>query len=420
MRTIKFRGKSLKGDWVYGFYTQGKWINPNTDEERERHLDFLPYCLIDKVIEKRGNARDLSTQAGNEIWTFPLEEYFCENIYYVIKYTIEKILSDYQVKCLLSSDSGIKLLEAKNNVDMSDDSHFNQTNIDILNGIVDEIYGDKTTAPVVQSNQLIEQLGVSSELMTLEEIETNTQYLAHKQVVEMHEREKWGDAYDRDGDGISDYGIYDEQRKQLLSMFKEKSNEIEKYLFAGKNVFLHDIDHPVLYSGFGEHSYYRCYEPFVSKLHDCGSRVTYNRNNRYLIDCLGKDGNSVKDGFFRSVSFLRYTEIACLLGVNRNELPSLFRDYISFRYLPYIGNSILDNVKPEFTALQYDYVSIHNRNYFVVTFPYCGHCHRRLYKKYMVSEDAVIVISSKTNRVIEILPKDEFQNKYVVTNNSKP
>ncbi len=39
MREIKFRGKEINtGEWVYGLYTQGSWIDPNTGKETVRHI----------------------------------------------------------------------------------------------------------------------------------------------------------------------------------------------------------------------------------------------------------------------------------------------------------------------------------------------------------------------------------------------
>lgn len=39
MREIKFRGKDINtGEWVYGFYTQGSFIDPNTGKETIRHI----------------------------------------------------------------------------------------------------------------------------------------------------------------------------------------------------------------------------------------------------------------------------------------------------------------------------------------------------------------------------------------------
>lgn len=372
-------------------------------EDRERNLDFLPYTLIDKVIEKRASTKSLARKSGREVWVFPLGEYFCENIYFILKYTIQKIQGGYAVRNVLGVESNNHLLTS-GNVDMSDDSHFLIINMDRLNALVDEIYGSTSTALVVQKTSLIEQLGVSTELMTAEEIETSTQYMAHKQVAENHEKEKWGDLIESKSD-FDKYKEYDKQRTQLMEMFKSKSKDLEKYLFAGEIVMIHDIDNPFVYYGFGSEEQYRYKIQFVSNTTNFGSLL-----DKY---CICGDGREVKKKeFIKSFSFARYTEFTTLLGITRKDLPPLFRDYLAHYYLPYIGNSILDNVKPEFFAIEHDYVSRRNPNNFIVSFPYCGFCHKKLYKRYKVAEEAVIVISSKKNEVLEIIPKDKFIEKY--------
>ena len=45
--------------------------------------------------------------------------------------------------------------------------------------------------------------------------------------------------------------------------------------------------------------------------------------------------------------------------------------------------------------------------------PYCGYCHKKLFNKYSVGEDVVIVVSSKQCNVIEVLQKEEFVSKYI-------
>lgn len=377
-------------------------------EDRERNLDFLPYILIDKVIENRKNSKDIARQAGNEIWTFPLEEYFCENLFYVIKYTIEKILSDYSVKCLVGADSNMLLL-TEGKVDMNDDSHFLHTNIDELNEIVKEIYGETSTSLVVPNKQLIEQLGFSTELMTVENVESDTQYLAHKLVVENHEKEKMSVSVVENGDYHDTYKEYAKQKGELFDILKSNAGNLEKFLFAGKKVYLHDIDHPVLWNGFNAKKNFRHEKLFVTK------QTNFSILNIYRGDayCLENCNRVVKNNeYYRSFDFLRYTEIATLLGIGRKGLPPMFRDYIAHYYLPYSGNCILDNVKPEFVALEQDFVSNRNPNGFLVTFPYCGICSRKLYKKHMVDEEAYIVISSKQNRVIGIYTKNEFLKTY--------
>lgn len=377
-------------------------------EDRENNLDFLPYILIDKVIENRKNTTSISDNPNSEVWSFPLNEYFSSNLYFIIGYTIEKIISDYSVQQLISSIGNAHLLAASN-TDMDNNSYFSQTNIDILDKLVNEIYGENSKSLVVLNSQLAETFGINTQLMTVEEYEKNTQYLAHKLVVENHEKEKWGDKYDVDG--METYHEYSLQKNQLLTIFKEKTKDLEKYLFAGELVYLHDIDNPYLFSGFNSNKLERASVHLINGCYQYGSLVP--QNTKYYVSCSSGDGYNVKkEDRYRSFNFLRYTEIITILGIRRDELPPLFRDFISHNYLPYLGNCILDNVKPEHKALADDFVSRQNANGFHVSFPYCGFCHKRLYNQYKIADKAVIVISSKQNKVFEILPIDEFRGKY--------
>jgi hypothetical protein len=58
MREIKFRGNDINiGEWVYGFYTQGGWIDPNTGKETVRHIihaDFLHDVVPDTIGQFTG------------------------------------------------------------------------------------------------------------------------------------------------------------------------------------------------------------------------------------------------------------------------------------------------------------------------------------------------------------------------------
>ena len=373
-------------------------------EDRERALDFFPYVLIDKIIEKRKKSTDITKNSSSELYIFETDHFIYPELFYFVKYTIENIYSGEQVQCVIGAD--YKAI-GDGKCDIANDSSFLQTNMQSLNSLVKELYEEDVTSIAATGSQLIESCGISTQLMTLAEYKSNIQYLAHKQIVQEHERRKYNNnAKDK-------WLEYSKQKDELLNIFSTKAKSLIPYLFAGDTVHIHDIDHPIEYGGFASSKYHRYTDSFIMT-GECNS-VYFIRTVRYQgrLTCLSGDGYMVKDGNYRVVSFKRYTEMFTLLGINRRDLPSMFRDYLAHTYMPYTGNSILDNIKPEFTAICNDFVSLNKPNGLQISFPFCGYCLRKLKKIHSIAEEAVIVISSAQSKILEVLPKEEFVSKYI-------
>lgn len=376
-------------------------------EDRESNLDFLPYVLIDKVIENRKAARTLSKEDDIEIWTFPIREYFGEILYYVIKFTIEKIQSGYSIQKLIVADT-LLLTDGATTVDLNDNSSFSKIGADEMDELIKELYDRKETSLCVKTSDLIAEIGMSTTLMTVEEVGRNAQYIAHKRIAEQIRKEKYGELV---GDNGALFHEMQKQKKELLSMFADKIVDMEPYIFSGNRVHLHDIDHPKFANTFASNSTFRYKSQFINIVE------SYNIPSKFFkrlgIECSKKCGHNANSNYLKTLSFERYTEIMTMLGISRDELPHMFKYYLSHAYTPYSGNSILDNVNPEYETIRNDFVSRHNANAFQVSLPYCGICSRKLYKKHKIAEDTVIVISSKQNKVLEVLPLEEFETKYI-------
>ena len=366
-------------------------------EDRERSLDFLPYILIDKVIEKRSGSNAITTADGHEVWLFPLDKYFSHMAYFIIGYTIGRIYENPQTKSLVGDNTAAI---GDGRVDMTDNEVFSKIGADKMEALIDELYSEKDNSIVPVTGDLVPEIGMSMSIMTHSELDRHFKYLAHKRVAERHEAAKWG------GKPQGDYEEYKRQRGELMEMFAEKRGQLLKYLFAGDKVAIHDIDHPNAFLGFGNEQSSRARYTFVKDGNGGFGCIVPSGS------CMGDCGSSPRKWRFRTMEFLRYTEIATILGIGRDGLPPLFRDYLSHVFVPYHGNSILDNVKPEYTAIEHDYVSRRNTNRMEFTFKFCGNCVRKLFKQYKVADEAVVVISSKRGCVIEVIPMDEYTEKY--------
>lgn len=68
MRTIKFRGKDIATrEWVYGFYTQGGFVNPDDGTATVRHI-IDNEILHDVIPETVSQFTELYDANGKEIY----------------------------------------------------------------------------------------------------------------------------------------------------------------------------------------------------------------------------------------------------------------------------------------------------------------------------------------------------------------
>lgn len=332
---------------------------------------------------------------------FDIQNYIGWNIYYLIKYTVEYIELG---RADIPSLNTLALTEG--NVDMNDDSNFLQININSLNDLVSELYGEKSTALVIPTSQILAANNISTELMTVKEIERHSQYLAHKSVVIAHDSVKYGFPPQ---DKKDDWWTLKQKDMNLTSMFQQQYNDLKnafhnKYsalliiLFCAESVHLEDVDHPMYEHGFGRKPSPRANSIFIS------NNLTFDASVSDACLYVNCGRKVTKDKYFRTMHFKRYTELTTILGINRNQLPSLFRDYLADNYIPYYGNDILDNVKPEFVALAKDYASRMFSNSLDISFPFCGYCRKSLFRQYKIAEEALVVISSKKGKILNIKP----------------
>lgn len=360
-------------------------------EDRENAL-FLPYALIDRVIENRNNKTTLTKNSGQELWTFSVSSYFDWNLYYLLKFTIEKVMTSEVTPLMESCQLAIGCPE----IDMTDDSSFEYITEE-GDSLVKEL-ALSTTLPAIRSSEFLEQLPM---LSTKESFIKDVTYLAHKKVVEEQERLKYGDIpHDwRWTDSL--HNKFREERNQFLSLVQGKLESLYPIIFSGKNVKMYDVDKPLKQGR--DYNYFACTSSGLVL-----DVVGELRNYRYI--CLMDNKTPIRK-FFRKLTFLRFTEMMAFLGIDREELPPMFRCYIAHPYMPYFGNFILHNIKPEYVAIEQDFMSRVYSNGFLVSIAICGNCMRKLYHKYSVGETSVVVISSKQNKVLDIKNMETFNTE---------
>lgn len=398
-------------------------------EDREKNLDFLPYILIDRVIDARNNTSTLARESGQEIYTFDLKEYLYPNWLYLIDETINQIMNQSNSIIKIAETTQLAIGPAIDDID--DESTFLECNNSELQKIFDELH-PKETLPAVTSQQIVKQLSDAVVLMGEDEFNRNLTYLKHKAIADAANKEQIeccnGDIYSTPKDAWA-------EMNSLVFGDEKRVENMNRILFSGNIVRFVDIDTSLYDMGIG-FNYKDKFDPETRIKWQYPFVVTGNKNNypwsfdmvfRGWTDrtgyyngprpvCSYECGTEIKNGTqWRVVTFMRYTEMMALLSCDRSDLPVYYRNYLSYKSIPYIGNSILSNVKPEFRALGNDPCSRRNSNGVKMYIPYCGNCQRKLYKKYKVAEESVVVYSSKLNKILDIKDLSKFNiDDYIV------
>ena len=394
-------------------------------EDRERNLDFLPYILIDKVIEARNNTSTLARDSGQEMYTFDLKEYLYPNWLYLIDETINQIMNQSNSIIKIAETTQLAIGPAIEDID--DESAFLKCNNEELQKIFDELH-PKETLPAVTSQQIVKQLSDAAVLMGEDEFNRNVTYLKHKAIADAANKEQIeccnGDVYSTPKDAWA-------EMNSLVFGDEKRVENMNRILFSGKIVRFVDID-TSLYDMENSFNYKDKFDPETRIKWHYPFVVTGNKDNYpWSFDmvfrgwtertgyyngprpvCSYECGTEIKNGTqWRVVSFMRYSEMMALLSCERSDLPVYYRNYLSYKSIPYSGNSILSNVKPEFKALEKDPCSVRNPNSVSMYIPYCGNCQRKLYKKYKIAEESLVVYSSKLNKVLDIIDVNDFDIK---------
>jgi len=149
----------------------------------------------------------------------------------------------------------------------------------------------------------------------------------------------------------------DRDRDALQKMFDSRENEILDFVFSAQVIgwIATAVDD---FGGYTLKSGSRFVADFISphkKDDSWGNRFTiglsggrgkdlYSRDNGYRAKCLTCDFNVKKP--IKTIHVRHWSQLQHLVGGDRSTIPAFYRCYKAHNFVPYTGNSILDNVNP--------------------------------------------------------------------------
>lgn len=385
---------------------QTEFANPRTKQTRRnpsRHREhlwdnvYLPYDIIDDVTKWRKESGTLMKGDEKEFYTRDITTYlpFVAKIslWYFIHSSISYILNNSDIPRIgLVQDFNQKLLEGHITVD---ESTFTNINAELCQKRVDELILPTSTEIVLASQ--IQEVSKYVEPNWLCTPENYTNLVAWSEKESLREQkqkalfEYWESHRKEDADKLS-------------KLFQERYEHLLPILFSGKDVYIYIMDADPT-SSFGDKG--RTFIPKIFTTNECN-----NNWAEFDIEFLPKKSNWYKycrncGRYKTSTYFLKvhsYAEIMALLRCERTYLPQNYINYKSFLYLPYYGNSILDNVNPEY--LIKDPLSSKMSNSYPIGICLCKRCIAKLYKKYFRYTKSLVLFNE--NKLVDIVDYESY------------
>lgn len=372
---------------------------------RKDHWDnvYMPYSVIDDIERWRKESGTLIDPTSNveeryikELSSYLDFQYKC-CLWFLISAITDKLIDEQSslIQIGFANEYAQKLLEA---TEHEFDTTFSQCNYEACQKYQDDfIYPNETSIVHATKTDLIRKY-IDKNWLSSPENFTNLVAWSEKEELRSQKQQILSDYYNSHDECGKMISFRDpEHLKELIA---KNITRLEEFLFSGNKVFIHIVDEIFNYHFGADRD-----SAFIPQITTHLSKDS----NYWPVFSLykGKFSNSMcyHCGKHHTSITLRfdahhYAELLLMTGLtDRKELPRLFWNYKAFQFIPYCGNSILDNVNPEF--LVKDPLSDRYANHFAMSIHYYKICHRKLLEKYRKYDETVYVID-KTGKILDI------------------
>lgn len=403
--------------------------NPRRKRESVYSNIDLPYGLIDDIEKLRAsNKLPKNPKLNLELYYYPIVDLAAYNKMYMLELLstiLKNIKAEYSALGIIGTAQAHvdqKLLTSskiETEVKEGDFEYWEEQHNKRLQEILDMIeYKDRTSTALVKTDLSVV---TSSEyfdkdfLCTPDSFDNLVKWNGmekKKDEIKNKIKETFGDAYSFGGSTVERDLRY-EALKNLGVLFETNMERVYGKIFIAPEVNLER-------SGFADWST----KPksrigelviFKNKLHTGMSNINlFNGEiwsySKTICNCCNKHHASVTV----SIEIKTYLDIIFLLGLkDKYELPQYFRAFRTHSYLPYDGNSILDNTNP--LAQLRDPCSRGYTNGLEINILLCKTCYKKLNKQYNAySYPVVLVPNPDGNYAVLPLGDEKIKNEGII------
>lgn len=366
---------------------------------REEAFDniMLPYGVIDDIEEWRKESKSIAKQESSEIYIKSIKDYLSPTSKILFKLIIEELIYNiipahqHEFKRIGLVSENIKLIGTNTDKNLEDNVFIN-INKEANDKRVKEILLPPTSELIeVSASKAIAKYVDSSELCTIDELHSLAVW-AQKEEKRRNKQKILDEAY------TSDQMRSDEEA--LNKIIFDNIEKIYAILLSGNEVYMtikeeRDLSFGIRHDGqelcfricnTGEFKSQLCHQNIVNY-----KRYTF-RSYLYMPKCLVCDHDHPA---YLELKIFSYKQLCPILQIPRQELPLTFQNYMSYHFIPYEGNTILDNVNPEYRII--DRRSYRYRNYYTIGIPLNKRCYNTLKKKYFKYDKSHVIIDYENN-----------------------
>lgn len=404
--------------------------NPRRRSEQREENTGLPYRIIDDIITWRDETKTVAKEGETkrELYIKKLSEYLSGAgrllLMKVVDGIIRKIQTEPEYPLVGTYET---MLHTQKLIGTTVDTQSERFNDSFENDkrterakkyydswVMPEEAQTTLPAPIVRDLATIEEYR-GDVLVTAENARKMTDYFIAKREADAKHRLVW-DYYNEHEDA---------EKYEFEKILTKTREHILPFIFAGETVYMTDVAHPESVSFGSEHNklIVRLAQTFYGKKEEendwymrwtkfyPSSCLTESRSYKtsYIFNerCLNDTAKCRRKGV--QVYFKHWEYITQLLGIGRMDLPQIFRNYMADDYIPYVGNSITQNVNPNFCVTEP--LSHQQPNCLTVVYPYCGNCIRKYQKQYQKFKNALIVYDSVEQKVLDIVNYDTYKEE---------
>ena len=351
----------------------------------------LPYGLLDHIEEWRKESKAVAKENSSEVYIKSMRDFLPPASKILIKLIIEELIynvipmKQFDLKRIGLAGENVKLLGNGKTLENVDDIFVKinqEANEERINSI---IYPTSTELIKIDPTKAVAQYIEAGELCTVDEIRKIAIW-SQKEELRRHKQKLLNDAYTRERMRADE--------EELNKILFDNVESLYEVVFSADIVFMCIEDENARSFGSSTESAIiqicdtSLFKSSYSKQYLTNYHLNNFRDEWHVANCVMCDCENPVN---LQLKIYSYKELCGILKVKREQLPYTFQNYTANFYVPYIGNTILDNVNPEYKIL--DLRSRELQHYYSIGIPLNKRCFNKLRKKYWKYEKSLVTIN---------------------------